>query len=144
MKPLVLFAAAALTGAASLGCSSEPGTASSDSFPPAALSTVPSQSGALSIEVRTAPEQPPSRGPSSVQYRITGTDGNPVDGLVINAVPWMPAMGHGASVVPTVAPTGGGLYVISDVDLFMAGQWELRTTFAGPPQDSVTPTFDIP
>jgi hypothetical protein len=34
--------------------------------------------------------------------------------------------------------------VISDVELFMPGQWELRTTFSGPAQDSVTPSFEIP
>jgi hypothetical protein len=145
MKPLVSFAAVALAGATALGCSGDPGTAvSAESFPAAALSTLPSANGALTIEVRTAPEQPPSRGPSSVDYRITGQGGTPVDGLTIGVVPWMPAMGHGASVVPSVAPMGGGRYVISDVELFMPGQWELRTTFSGPAQDSVTPSFDIP
>jgi hypothetical protein len=145
MKPLAFLVAAAFAGATSLGCSSDPGTAvSADSFPPAPLFTAQSDSGALTIEVRTAPAQPPSRGPSSVEYLITGSDGTPADGLGLSAVPWMPDMGHGASVTPTVASTGGGRYLISDVELFMPGRWELRTTFAGPPEDRVTPAFDIP
>ena len=42
----------------------------------------------------------------------------------------------------------GGRYVISDVELFMPGKWELRTALglhapaAG--QDSATPAFQIP
>jgi hypothetical protein len=56
----------------------------------------------------------------------------------------MPAMGHGTSVVPTITDVDPGHYVITDVDLFMAGTWELRTTIAGPRTDSATPTFQIP
>lgn len=51
----------------------------------------------------------------------------PVDGLTINVVPWMPAMGHGTSVVPQITPMGNGKYVATDVVLFMAGTWQLRT-----------------
>jgi hypothetical protein len=53
-------------------------------------------------------------------------------------------MGHGASIVPSITDEGSGRYVASDVDFFMPGTWELRTTLAGALQDSATPTFQIP
>ena len=90
----------------------------------------------------------------SVEYRVTAAGGGrcrsrrrrrrPVDGLAITVLPWMPDMGHGASVTPTVTAAGGGRYVVENVELFMPGKWELRTTLAGPSEDSVTPSFRIP
>jgi hypothetical protein len=136
--PILILASAAV-----LGCSSDPAQGSA-SFPAAAFATTASESGALTLEVRTSPDQPPSRGDISVEYRITGADGAPAEGLEIAVEPWMPAMGHGASIVPVVADDGEGRYVVSSVDLFMAGTWELRTTIAGSLQDSATPTFQIP
>jgi hypothetical protein len=68
----------------------------------------------------------------------------PLDGVDVAAVPWMPAMGHGASVTPTVTAAGRGAYVLHDVDCFMPGSWELRTTFSGKVDDRATITLDIP
>jgi YtkA-like len=153
MNRMPILIGATLAGAMALGC----GTSSTDggggpvTFPTAALTTLQSAEGALRIEVRSAPDEPPARGIDSIEYTITagGTadaadGGAPVDGLAITVVPWMPDMGHGASVTPTVTATGGGRYVVSDVELFMPGKWELRTTIAGPAEDSVTPSFQIP
>ena len=75
----------------------------------------------------------------SVEYRITNADGQPVDGLVLSVVPWMPDMGHGASIEPMVSAVGGGRYVISNVELFMPGRWELRTSITGPSEDRAAP-----
>jgi hypothetical protein len=129
------------------------------SAPPATFGVEPimtlmSKSAQLSVAVRTAP-QPPTRGDQSAEYAITdAATGAPVSGLTLSVVPWMPAMLHGTSVVPTVRETKPGLYVISDVDLFMAGLWELRTTItgssgdagadAGAISDYVAPQFEIP
>jgi hypothetical protein len=139
----VIVACAALAGAPSLGCGTDP-AASSTSFPDQALTTLSSAGSALQVEVRTAPYQPPERGVISVQYRVTRSDGTPATGLTVGLVPWMPDMGHGASVVPTVADVADGWYVASDVEVFMPGKWELRTTFSGPIQDSATPVLQIP
>lgn len=146
MKHTALVVAAALYGATSLGCSSEPVAVDAEdaTFPVAAITTMKSAGAAYTIEVRTAPTQPPGRGETAVEYTITGADGAPSDGLALTIVPWMPDMGHGASVVPSVSAPGGGRYLISDVDLFMPGEWELRTTIAGQPEDSVAPSFQIP
>lgn len=110
--------------------------------------TVTSDSGNLHAEVRTSPSQPPTRGEQSVQLVITNADGSPAAGLKLDTTPWMPAMGHGASVTPSVTETTPGTYVIDDVDFFMPGTWELRTTVssAAPSStaDHVAPSFQIP
>ncbi|MGH7438728.1 MAG: FixH family protein [Polyangiaceae bacterium] len=116
--------------------------------------TLRSQSQRLSVAVYTSP-QPPTRGDQSVKYLIANVDsGKPASGLALHVVPWMPEHGHGASIVPSVTETAPGTYVISNVDLFMAGEWELRTTITAAPADSgedggiasdyVDPTFQIP
>jgi hypothetical protein len=126
-----------------LGCGSSD-TSSLTSFPAAPYQTLPSTNGALSIEVRLAPEQPPPLGQSAAELTvIDAATGAPEDGLQIAVVPWMPAMGHGASVVPTVTASGQGRYVVSNLFLFMPGTWELRTTLTGKDTDSVTPAFSV-
>jgi hypothetical protein len=123
-------------------------------FPDQPLLTVLSQSGALSVAVRTSPE-PPTRGDQSVEFTITdAATGGPRSGLTLEVVPWMPVMSHGTSVVPTVTEQSPGTYLIADVDMFMAGEWELRTTISGPgipssgdagvASDDVTPVLQIP
>jgi hypothetical protein len=133
-----------VAGATGLGCSDAGSTTGEASFPVDALTTVTSTHGAFHVDVRTSPDQPPSRGIVSVDYRITDMNQAPADGLTVAVVPWMPDMGHGASTTPTVEKMGGGRYVISNVELFMPGRWDLRTTISGPSQDSVTPEFEIP
>jgi hypothetical protein len=101
-----------------------------------------SDSKALQVELRSSP-QPPTRGSVDVQLVITNVaDGKPQDGLDLHIQPWMPAMNHGA-ISPTVTPQGNGKYLVTRVDLFMAGRWELRTTFSGPVHDYVAPAFTI-
>jgi hypothetical protein len=141
MTRSALLAAALLLGAA---CSSDPAGSGATSFPAAALTRVSTLGGAFDVEVRTAPDQPPSRGLVSVEYRITTPGGAPVDGLDLAVVPYMPAMGHGASTKPTVSAEGGGRYVITGVELFMPGTWELRTQIKGTLEDSAAPSFEIP
>lgn len=139
MIRLILCALASLVAA---GCSSDP--AGGAAFPAAPLLTSTSQRGALEIAVRTSPDQPPSRGLLSVEYRIHAPGGAPLDGLDLAVVPYMPAMGHGASTKPTVTAEGAGRYVITNVELFMPGAWELRTQITGSVEDSAAPSFEIP
>jgi hypothetical protein len=119
--------------------------------PPASFSgppttSVTTDSGALSIDARTSPN-PIARGINALELNVKDKSGAPKDGLAISAVTWMPAMGHGASVLPTVTPKGGGVYDLTDVDLFMPGRWELRLTLNGSDSsatDHSTLVFDIP
>jgi hypothetical protein len=107
------------------------------------LVIVASSSGALQLAVFTDP-QPPASGKVTVRYVITDVSSSrPVEGLSISVVPWMPAMGHGTSVTPTVSPLGAGVYDVSNVYLFMPGEWQLRTTLAGGANDSAVPSFTV-
>jgi hypothetical protein len=100
-------------------------------------------SGTGAYDVAVLAHSPlPVRGNHTVQLMLTDTAGAPADDLALTIVPWMPAMGHGTSVKPTVTPLGGGAYQLDDVDLFMPGLWELRTTIASP-QDYVAPSFEV-
>lgn len=133
---------------AQTSCSSpDPAAAASPAdggaFPADTYATVMSTSGALSIAVRTSP-QPPAVGTDDVQFTITkASDGTPVDGLTLVVEPWMPSMGHGTSAAPTVTPQGDGVYLVSNVYLFMQGVWALRTTISGPMSDDAAPQLQI-
>ena len=117
--PLAKWSAVALSSAL-IACSSS-SDSSSATFPASALTTVTSASGAHTLEVRTSPSQPPSRGTSSVEFIVRDQQGALEDGLTIDVTPWMPAMGHGTSVVPEVSQTAEGTYVARNVALFMPG-----------------------
>ncbi len=106
--------------------------------------TQASDGGQLTIEVRTSPEQPPERGLAIVKLTIADAAGDPMEDLVVTAVPWMPDMGHGTSVKPTVTNEGGGEYQLDNVNMFMPGRWELRTKMTGPMDDSAKFIFQIP
>ena len=113
-------------------------------FTGAPLLTTKSATASLNLEVRTSP-QPPVQGIQEAQLVITDSaSGAPIDGLSITVVPWMPAMGHGTSLVPTVSAQGKGVYEIDQLSLFMGGEWELRLAITGPYQDTANPTFNVP
>ncbi len=126
------------------GCS---GASSGDPGPVAAepASTVTSESGGYRVSVHSAPDAVPTRGVNTLQLVVTrATDGAPAAGLELEVVLWMPAMGHGASVKPSVhAETEPGVFTVTNVNLFMPGLWEIRTTIGGSASDHVTPTFEI-
>jgi hypothetical protein len=108
------------------------------------LVTATSTHGTLSVAVRTSP-QPPSVGIDEGELTVTdSTTGAPVDGLSLSVVPFMPAMGHGTSLVPTVTPLGHGKYQVENLELFMAGDWELRTSLKGSVTDTVNPVLYVP
>ena len=140
-----------VTVALALACSSCGGEGASDAtsgadvtFPTDPYETATSDSGGLRFSIRTAPSQPPAPGASTIELLITDAAGAPRDGLVLDIVPWMPAMGHGTSVRPTVTPKSGGTYVVTNVNLFMPGEWELRTSVSGPLTDHVAPRLTVP
>jgi hypothetical protein len=125
-------------------CGGAPPSSASNSFPVQSLVVLNSDSGQARVEVRTAPDQPPTRGNVSMQLSITDvTTGAPQTGLYLNAVPWMPAMGHGTSVTPTIVETSPGIYDLENLVLFMPGTWQIRTAWDGS-VEHVTPTFEIP
>jgi hypothetical protein len=105
---------------------------------------VTSESGQLRIEIRTGPDQPPVRGEVAVQmvvYQVS--DGSVMDGLQLDVIPWMPSMGHGTSAKPQVVSQGNGIYLLKNIQLYMAGQWELQVSISGKINDRVTCTLAV-
>lgn len=127
-----------------VGCGAESDPEGAFDFPDAAYDTLEGKAGELVVEVRTAPIQPPARGLSNVELRVATPDGEPLDGLTLGAIPWMPDMGHGASVKPQVTAQGDGRYVVKNVNMFMPGRWELVIQTTGTVEDSATVSFQIP
>ena len=139
-----LVAGGLVVAAIFAGCGSTSDAADGPhSFPEAPYAVIVSEKKHLTIEVRTGPTQPPARGHAEVELLVLDEQGAPVDGLQLGVTPWMPAMGHGTSVTPIVQGAGDGKYVVRDVVMYMAGRWELRTTFSGGVTDSATPVFDV-
>jgi hypothetical protein len=130
----LLFMACACSGGSPTGAAP---------FPAQAYTTTTSTSGALALDVRTSP-QPPSRGTNAVEMTFTRvSDGQPVDGLTLDVVPWMPAMGHGTSI-PEVTAQGGGVYLVTAVYLYMPGVWALQTAISGAMTDHAAPQVTVP
>lgn len=140
--------------ATSAACSSSTPNVDSSEYPAEALVTATSASGALTVAVRTAPNQPPVAGSAAAQLVVTyASTGAPASGLTVTVVPWMPAMGHGQSATTSVVetPALSGTYIVTGLDFIMSGEWELRTSFTGtaldggssPFTDSVNPSFSV-
>lgn len=132
------FAALALSAA----CGG--GAAPDATFAATPLTTIESRAGKLRLAVFTAPEQPPSRGTVTARLEVTEPGkGAPVDGLVFEVVPEMPSMGHGTPVVPKTTAKGSGTYLVEDLDLFMAGRWDLLVTITGAVTDDAVVPIDV-
>jgi hypothetical protein len=134
----------------SVGCSSSVDAGSETAFPPLALDQhLPTSCDQLNVEIRTAPSQPPTTGLDGVELVVTDSSNKiPVDGLTVDLVPWMPLMGHGADLTPTTSAKGQGRYVITNVSLFMPGEWQLRFQIAGDKLPAggcrAAPTYNVP
>lgn len=110
--------------------------------------TVPSDSGALSIALWWSPAQP-AVGYDACQLSISDQTGAPLAGATVTIVPWMPAHGHGGSVLPTVTENAPGVYVATPLDFYMSGTWQLRTKIvgggdAGAVDDTAEPSVNVP
>lgn len=70
----------------------------------------------------------PKAGISSVTVEITGNEGQSPTPESVTFEPAMPQMGHATTPVAATA-VGGGRYR-ADVDLYMAGQWEITVRIA--------------
>lgn len=135
-----------------VGCGSSQSPTSSGTFQANPYTTFVTDAGEFQVNLWTAPEQPPTRGINRVKLNVSDAKTDvPADDLTIVLVPWMPAMGHGASIVPTVTPAGAGVYIAENVDFFMPASWQLRISLTAQGgdgsagvTDSATPLFDIP
>ena len=128
--------------ASCLGACTSQAPEADQGFPETPLSVVQSATGAVELEVRTSPDQPPVRGSSRVELTLRDASGL-LSGVSIQAVPWMPAMGHGSPTEPTVSPLEEGKYLLSAVELYMPGRWELRLELGGSVTDSAIVGMDV-
>ncbi|MGW6932706.1 FixH family protein [Lentzea sp. NPDC054927] len=65
-------------------------------------------------------------GSNSFDLRVTDRSGNPAQGEV-TVEPAMPQMGHALAPI-TAGPSAPGHYSVGNVDLLMAGQWEITVS----------------
>jgi hypothetical protein len=113
------------------------------SFPLQAVATVTSTSGALHVELRSVPD-PPVRGQNVGQVTVTDGNGQAVDGVSVEVLPWMPSHGHGTSEAVGVTDQGGGVFIANPLYLFMAGEWQIQMKFQGAIDDTATAIVEIP
>ncbi|RAS67077.1 YtkA-like protein [Lentzea atacamensis] len=66
-------------------------------------------------------------GVNSFDLRITDRAGNPAQGAEVVVEPAMPQMGHTIAPI-TAGPSEPGHYQVGNVELFMAGQWEITVS----------------
>jgi len=57
----------------------------------------------------------------------------PMDGLTIGVDPEMPDHNHGTTPVGVMPVGSGGLYIMSPVNLYMAGYWVVTLSIVAPP-----------
>jgi hypothetical protein len=139
---VVALCAAVLFGGAGCGADSGPPPSPPLTFSADPDQIITSDSGALTIAVRFAPD-PPILGSNAAELRFTDESGATVSNLGLTVVPWMPAHGHGTSVEATVTETAPGVFVATPVYLFMPGSWELRMTITGSVDDTAKAAFEI-
>lgn len=66
-------------------------------------------------------------GVNSFDLRITDRAGNPAQDAEVVVEPAMPQMGHAIAPI-TAGPSEPGHYQVGNVELFMAGQWEITVS----------------
>jgi hypothetical protein len=125
-----------------VACSSSSDSGSGDGL------VATSTSGTLKATLHPSSDSPPL-GDQAVALDLVYIDGGaPATGLALTVVPWMPAMQHGTSIIPTVSETSPGTYTIANAYLFMPGVWEMRTSVATSADagavDTVAPSLDVP
>ncbi len=81
---------------------------------------------AYRVRVEAADPADPVRGDNAWTLMITDLEGSPIEGVVVDAKPWMPDHGHGSAVEEEVIEMGGGEYQVAPLNLFMAGYWEVH------------------
>jgi len=73
----------------------------------------------------TPPEDGLSVGKNKISLKIYDADDYEVVGATVNVKPWMPGMGHGVFLEPTVQEKNNGVYEIENVGFSMPGHWQL-------------------
>jgi hypothetical protein len=75
------------------------------------------------VTIAAATPAQPVRGDNRWTVLVSDAAGSPIEGMTIDAKPWMPDHGHGSPVEEGVTEGGGGEYTMDPLNLFMAGFW---------------------
>jgi hypothetical protein len=88
------------------------------------------------------PPGPEVKGVNTWSVSITDGSGAPVDGLTVDASPYMPDHRHGTTVTSVTTAQGGGSYQIAPLYLYMTGYWEVTLNITPPPTDGGAPVTE--
>jgi hypothetical protein len=104
-----------------------------------------SADGAVHATFVDAMPAPPSKGENAWTIKLTDAMGSPINGATVTVKPFMPDHGHGSSVLPLVQPDTSGTYLITQLDFFMPGIWQITLAVAqgGGQPDNVVFTFCV-
>ena len=91
-----------------------------------------SSDGAMVFTLTSSDPAPPADTNNTWKVKIADGSGNPVEGASLSVVPTMPYMGHGTPIKPEITAQSGGVYSIAEVNLFMAGIWEVTINATTP------------
>jgi YtkA-like len=121
---------------AALGCSSE-AVAEPGSFGETPAAIAKSEKGQFEIALYSSPTSVPVRGENHVRLSVVefGEDELP---LTPSLVTFMPAMGHGSGVTPTLTEVEEQTYTFESVVFNMPGRWELRLALDSESDDGPT------
>ncbi|HVH97254.1 MAG TPA: FixH family protein [Enhygromyxa sp.] len=100
----------------------------------------------LTVSFVAADPAPPIKGDNTWTLAIADVEGQPLSNLTITAVPWMPDHDHGTPVEATATATENpGEFVVTPVNLFMSGLWEvtLDIELQDGPSDQVVFAFCV-
>lgn len=139
MNPLrVAIVFLLLTSAASVFCGC--GETIAESFDQQGLHASDAEYFFMLVE-RTPAE--PTKGINHMRIELTDERGEPVVGAVLTVEPWMPAHGHGTTVVGA-QELADGIYEVDDLYFNMGGHWEVRLHMsAGEQQDRAMLPYQV-
>jgi len=101
-------------------------------------------SGVLQFVLQSADPAPPALGFNSWTVDVLDASGGIQDATFVEIKPWMPYHGHGASTVPQVSRNADGTYLVSELDFFMVGVWQVTFSVQTPAgNDSAVFTFCV-
>ena len=104
--------------------------------------------GTIDFQLMSADPAPPARGDNTwiIQVNAGSSQGTPLTGASLEAMPFMPAHGHGTPKAVVVTPMAdAGQYKLEPVNMWMPGVWETTIQASqGTSTDTVVYRFCIP
>lgn len=142
----------AVSSAAELNAAADAGTADSTitcQYDPLVQPYAPNMTqrgsnGVLQFLLQSANPAPPALGLNSWTVEVLDANGVIQNASFEEIKPWMPYHGHGASVVPQASRNADGSYLVSELDFFMVGVWQITFSAQTPAgNDSAAFTFCV-